>query len=218
MNELDECRRVWVCKRCGNCLDHCKHKDESNFHEDLVMPCSVKLPASSQTPPVETLDDKALAEIQARVNAATEGPWNPRERNPDCQVVAVPSVGVEGELVADCLKGDDTWFITHARTDIPALCQSLRGARALSRDLAKDSARIAKELRQSQRESATLREQLAQAETGLNQVIGESQQWQERWMEVKARLAQVEKELAETPMTRHSSTTIKPEAMPRRKL
>jgi hypothetical protein len=35
------CRRVWVCKRCGNCLDHCKHdKNESNFREDLSMPCS----------------------------------------------------------------------------------------------------------------------------------------------------------------------------------
>lgn len=39
------CRRVWVCKRCGNCLDHCRHQDESNFHEDLTMPCSVKTPA-----------------------------------------------------------------------------------------------------------------------------------------------------------------------------
>lgn len=44
-----KCRRVWVCKRCGNCLDHCKHKDESNFHEDLAMPCSVKTPAPAQS-------------------------------------------------------------------------------------------------------------------------------------------------------------------------
>lgn len=36
------CRRVWVCKRCGNCLEHCKHKDESNFQEDLSMPCSAR--------------------------------------------------------------------------------------------------------------------------------------------------------------------------------
>lgn len=39
----DTCRRVWVCKRCGNCLDHCKHRDEPNFHEDLAMPCSIKV-------------------------------------------------------------------------------------------------------------------------------------------------------------------------------
>lgn len=53
----DRCRRIWVCKRCGNCLAHCKHKDESNFHEDLRMPCSVKIAKETQPTAGETLEE-----------------------------------------------------------------------------------------------------------------------------------------------------------------
>lgn len=63
------CRRVWVCKRCGNCLDHCKHKDESNFHEDLAMPCSVKTPAEPLQPEGEQECEVQCADCLTWINS-----------------------------------------------------------------------------------------------------------------------------------------------------
>lgn len=75
------CRRVWVCKRCGNCPDHCKHKNESNFHEDLSMPCSVRLPTRLNTrtvspTPIDTAKLFAGHQITcACVREAPDGYW-----------------------------------------------------------------------------------------------------------------------------------------------
>ena len=61
-----------------------------------------------------------LNEIEARANAATEGPWNVfmgRIDHPGRSLVAVAyDVGCD----------EDAEFIAHARTDVPALVAALR--------------------------------------------------------------------------------------------
>ncbi len=70
-----------------------------------------------------------IAEIEARANSATEGPWDtesdwPRVMGRGCnQIVQVPGRLTEknrGEAT------QDTIFIAAARTDVPALCQEVR--------------------------------------------------------------------------------------------
>jgi hypothetical protein len=96
------------------------------------------------------LDDNAVAEIEARANAATEGPWRWRRdyempdgdkhwelSNPDGDRNRKT---IDASLVL--LLDRDEWlhrpaetqanweFIAHAREDIPALCQTVRALRA----------------------------------------------------------------------------------------
>ena len=84
---------------------------------------------------------KRLDEIEARANAATEGPW---EVNGPDQPWAIISHGSDSVLHAyeqhhpycegcECgdsrsevaLSGEDAEFIAHARTDVPALLDAL---------------------------------------------------------------------------------------------
>ena len=61
-----------------------------------------------------------LNEIEARANAATEGPWNVfmgRIDHPGRSLVAV---------AYDVAREEDAEFIAHARTDVPALVAALR--------------------------------------------------------------------------------------------
>lgn len=60
------------------------------------------------------MDAKYLAEIKAREQAATPGPWIVRENK---------SFGVQSENknIASCFRRENEAFIAHARTDIPEL-------------------------------------------------------------------------------------------------
>lgn len=103
------------------------------------------MPNEPQTKP-ELLDEAAIAEIEARANAATKGPWAAKCRNwpigdtgdyePCADVYAVygdvdkpRAIGLFHELTLD----DDAQkanceFTAHARIDIPALIQTVRAA------------------------------------------------------------------------------------------
>lgn len=71
--------------------------------------------------------DQAIAEMEARAERATPGPWRR-------QTDAIVSVGAETklDLVFDSStcpyppKTVDLEFIAHARADLPALCRALR--------------------------------------------------------------------------------------------
>ena len=75
-----------------------------------------------------------LAEIRARVEKATPGPWRPEREPPPCKGVWVDdlpdgSVPVEstgtafalGVAVAASPRNEDATFIAHAREDVPML-------------------------------------------------------------------------------------------------
>ena len=77
-----------------------------------------------------------LDEIEARANAATEGPWEAGERcvfTLDGAPVVSDDVvhyerGMAGEGVC---HGEDAEFIAHARADVPALVAALRAVLAI---------------------------------------------------------------------------------------
>ena len=76
--------------------------------------------------------DQELSEIEARANAATEGPWRAEYAN-------ITSADVVGPLDADLVQRKyggraqylvaDAEFIAAARTDIPALVAEVRALR-----------------------------------------------------------------------------------------
>lgn len=67
-----------------------------------------------------------LNEIEARANAATEGPWWADWRFTDWEVCC--TVGDHGlpALIASDADGEDAEFIAHARTDVPDMAAALR--------------------------------------------------------------------------------------------
>jgi len=78
-----------------------------------------------------------LDAIEARAEAATDGPWlashNVTEDTHDVSVLYSNGIGV---LVADFHKRpDDARFAAHARTDVPALVAALRKAEAQVADV-----------------------------------------------------------------------------------
>ena len=81
-----------------------------------------------------------LNEIEARANAATPGPWEA-----GCNDRHVLYVTTENEeFCAECgpelydsqgfFSDDDTEFIAHARTDVPALAAALRAVLKLHKE------------------------------------------------------------------------------------
>jgi len=66
-----------------------------------------------------------LDEIEARANAATEGPW---EVSVDhyAPIVLGPPAGDDRLMVAGDVLTNDAEFIAHARQDVPALVAALR--------------------------------------------------------------------------------------------
>ncbi len=73
-----------------------------------------------------------LDEIEARTNAATEGPWM-GIRYPDGFLGRV--IGGNGFGVAEDFPDDaDAEFIAHARTDVPALVAALRAVLEIHQD------------------------------------------------------------------------------------
>ena len=86
-----------------------------------------------------------LNEIEARANAATEGPWTPDEYtevDPDgfyelARVIAPDPDGDDWCAIGVVHTGilrPDAEFIAHARTDVPALVAALRAVLDLHRE------------------------------------------------------------------------------------
>ena len=73
---------------------------------------------------------KRLDEIEARTNAASEGPWETYTITPamGSMVLTAPADGEEygGYVVPEYLDTEDAEFIAHAREDVPALVAALR--------------------------------------------------------------------------------------------
>ena len=73
------------------------------------------------------MNDKQIADIDARANAATPGPWevdlDPRISGADQVVQSETELTICFMAVDESLESDsaDTFFIAHAREDIPAL-------------------------------------------------------------------------------------------------
>ena len=121
----------------------------------------------------QLLDEQALAEIEARAEAATEGPW-------EIQPSTLPpySVGVICQYEShDCLFVPDSagamidsvemianlTFASHARTDVPALCQTVRAAWARLAETHERNQKLFQQIEAEHKEEVTaLREQLAQ--------------------------------------------------------
>lgn len=71
------------------------------------------------------MDESRLAEIEARVNEATPGPWM-RGLGNECREVTVRL----GPKIAEVYGPRDGMFIAHARTDVPDLIAEVRRYRA----------------------------------------------------------------------------------------
>lgn len=72
-----------------------------------------------------------LDEIEARANAATEGPWNADGfADGDTISLDVYAPGAAHAVARDIRSHSDADFIAHARTDVPALVGALRAVLA----------------------------------------------------------------------------------------
>ena len=67
-----------------------------------------------------------LNEIEARANAATEGPWFPNRYSEDWEVCGELDDNGNPALVASEAVGVDAEFIAHARADVPDMVAALR--------------------------------------------------------------------------------------------
>ena len=89
------------------------------------------------------LSDEEIAEIKARHEAATPGPWTGKiepQRYPECDDADLPGIvrmssGVEIACIDERYEDGqdyeaDTSFIAHARTDIPHLLQEVDALKA----------------------------------------------------------------------------------------
>ena len=83
------------------------------------------------------MNEKQIAEIEARANVATPGPWevdlDPRISGADQVVQSETELTICFMAVDESLESDsaDTFFIAHAREDIPALINEVRRLRAV---------------------------------------------------------------------------------------
>jgi hypothetical protein len=89
-------------------------------------------------------DGDQLAAIEARAQAATEGPWTVVEGEDTCggygpySYAMIPGVldaewtpdGMDAHICGETLSIPDAKFIAHARTDVPALLAMVREQRA----------------------------------------------------------------------------------------
>jgi hypothetical protein len=75
----------------------------------------------------------SLAEIEARANAATDGPWTFQHwggQNQNGDFAESILFDSWGESLAEALPDVDGEFIAHARTDVPALVAALQAVLA----------------------------------------------------------------------------------------
>ena len=77
-----------------------------------------------------------LNEIEARANAATEGPWEAYRPNPAYRIYEICSTTPQGldETLAEVSGYDDAEFMAHARADVPALVAALRAVHQIAFD------------------------------------------------------------------------------------
>lgn len=79
-----------------------------------------------------------LDKIEARTNAATEGPWVTYTVTPHMgsEVLTAPREGEDyGDyVVPEYIDMDNAEFIAHARTDVPALVAALRAVLKLHKE------------------------------------------------------------------------------------
>lgn len=76
-----------------------------------------------------------LDEIEARANAATDGPWYVERDEFDFPVVTVQDGLTDNAVtVADDMNTENAEFIAHARTDTPALVALVRDIKALAEE------------------------------------------------------------------------------------
>lgn len=74
------------------------------------------------------MTDEELAAIQARADAATTGPWTPFE-NLGVEIVSPRAVVARMMAASNQWRGD-TYFIAHAREDVPALLAEVKRLRS----------------------------------------------------------------------------------------
>lgn len=112
----------------------------------------------TETNPVKVLSDDEVSEIEARANAATEGPWTEYHRISPRGAHKQWHVGNKDGLCQITMHGHqrDYEFMAHAREDIPALCATVR---ALSASLSKANEVV----EEAVHTNTALREQLAEA-------------------------------------------------------
>lgn len=132
----------------------------------------------SQTPPVETLSEEQLREIEALSAKVPNGPWFASSDDAD----DVPGHRRSGLALVDTGRSADWWiarlcewhtarFIAESKTSIDALCRTLRVAWA-ERNSVTDELEVADDALERQvtliadlrSENAALREQLARCE------------------------------------------------------
>lgn len=75
------------------------------------------------------MTDQELAAIEARVNAATAGPWEAYCNYDECWTLDGPIANGP-----DMMPKGDAIFIAHARTDVPALVAEVRRLKWLVRE------------------------------------------------------------------------------------
>lgn len=90
---------------------------------------------------------KRLDEIEARAEAATDGPWEAKRDSYSCEAgsyegAEIPGVAETVLASTGCDHGDlppleveDADFIAHARTDVPAMIAALRAVLELADEL-----------------------------------------------------------------------------------
>ena len=89
------------------------------------------------------MTDEQLAEIEARANAATPGPWRVTNGHPSGTPRAVsPVLKFDSLMRAGQPYAENADFIAHARADIPALISALRAAQARVAELEKEHTRL----------------------------------------------------------------------------
>lgn len=76
------------------------------------------------------MTDSELKQIEARANAATDGPWEVRPHFDEYGRELRMTRWVTGVEVEN-LEIEDAEFVAHARTDVPALCEEVRRLRKL---------------------------------------------------------------------------------------
>lgn len=75
-----------------------------------------------------------LNEIEARANAATEGPWFPNRYSDDWEVCGELDDNGNPALVASEAVGVDAEFIAHVRADVPDMAAALRAVLKLHKE------------------------------------------------------------------------------------
>lgn len=169
---------------------------------------------STNHPTPELLSESVLAEIEARAEAATKEPWGLAPGNFITADFGIHDPGA-GLIIAEVpCQGqpndeNDLKFIACARTDIPALCATVRALREKHTRLAEasdewaslldrirlwskcaDGYPLDEHINNITTQNTALRDQLAQADE-TNRLAGL------QIVELESRLAQVEKERAE---------------------